>query len=218
MERQATPSKDWVAAGAASRLMLACMIPSRASGPGRRRSWPGAGVAARGVWFYGGLTHTETWHSALLGWLVRSEGQLFIGIVPTGKALAAINSLDDLPLERRGIDLNELSVSGDFSAVRVRPNERELFEVTVSDMRFDIFVDGIRHDRSTWKEVHLLCEVKVNAAIDKRQNRNYIEYTKRMADGGTWSSLCTLLQLRRWVAPLGNCLATIPGWPWTINR
>ena len=131
-----------------------------------------------------GRTHTETWHSALLGWLFDPKGSHSLGVFPLVRLLLLLNSSDDLPAERREIDLNELSVSGDFSEVRVRPNERELSEVTVSDMRFDIFVDGIQYDRSSWKAVHLLCEVKVNAAIDKRQNRNYIEYTKRMADGG----------------------------------
>jgi hypothetical protein len=130
-----------------------------------------------------GRTHTETWHSALLGWLLDPEGSHGLGIYPLSRFLLLLQLQDTLHLETRGIEFGGLLATGNFSKVRVRPNERELSEVSVVGVgRFDLFVDGI--DYPPWSEVQLLIEIKVRAKIDMSQCQKYISYiTDKRAEG-----------------------------------
>src|SRR5438552_5256024 len=70
-----------------------------------------------------GRTHTETWHSALLGWLFDPNSSHALGAFPLSRLLLFLSTVDGLTLERRGTDLKRLLARGDFSEARVRPNE-----------------------------------------------------------------------------------------------
>lgn len=121
-----------------------------------------------------GRTHTETWHSALIGWLLDPYSSHKLNNFPLKRLLILLKSADLLSVEQRGIDINELLVNGDFSNSRVRPNEKELSEVSVADMKFDIFIDGIKLNE--FSEIQLLIEVKVKSNINKEQCNKYINY------------------------------------------
>ncbi len=146
-----------------------------------------------------GRTHTETWHSALLGWLLDPNSSHSLGLFPLTRLLLFLSIQDTLPTATRGIDLKELLVTGDFSSARVRPNERELTEVTVGDMRFDVLIDGIKAE--LWDEVQLLIEVKVKAKINSEQNQKYINYIEEQKKK-------RILILPVFVAPTGKLKGT----------
>ncbi|MDP9437444.1 MAG: PD-(D/E)XK nuclease family protein [Actinomycetota bacterium] len=125
-----------------------------------------------------GRTYTETWHSALLGWLLDPHGSHSLGTFALMRLLLLLESQDSLPEKQRGVDLGRLLTEGDFSNAEVRPNERHAQEVSVADMRFDVLVEGIM--LKPWNEVRLLVEIKVKAPVSKVQNQKYIDYiTKR---------------------------------------
>lgn len=127
-----------------------------------------------------GRTFTETWHSALLGWLLDPMGSHQLGLFPITRFLLLLKAQDTLSAQDRRIDFNQLLSQGDFTRTRVRPNERELAEVAVVDVgRFDIFVDGI--DLLPWKEVQLLVETKVKDKVNKNQCSKYITYINKRA-------------------------------------
>src|SRR6059058_3853009 len=70
-----------------------------------------------------GRTHTETWHSALLGWLLDPQGSHGLGAFPLTRLLLLLKLRDTLAPATRGVDFNELLVTADIAAARVRPNE-----------------------------------------------------------------------------------------------
>ncbi len=146
-----------------------------------------------------GRTHTETWHSALLGWLLDPQGSLGLGVFPLSRLLLFLASRDSLTAQRRGIDLKELLARGDFSEARVRPNERELTEVSVGTMRFDVLADRIKY--GPFEEVQLLIEAKVKAKIDASQCNRYIAYIDQRETEGIFT-------LPIFVAPTNKLLGT----------
>jgi len=122
-----------------------------------------------------GRTYTETWHSALLGWLFDPKSSHDLGLYPLNRLLLLLQIEDTLDVAVRDIDLNQLLAQGNLSQARVRPNERDLVEVSVTGVgRFDTLIDQI--DLPPWKEIQLLIEIKVNAPIDKNQCQKYISY------------------------------------------
>lgn len=146
-----------------------------------------------------GRTHTETWHSAFLGWLLDPEGSHQLGLFPLTRLVLLLALKDTLSNGERGIDFRELLTRADFSKVKVRPNERELVEVTVGNMRFDIFVDGIIFE--PFKELQIVVEVKVNAPIDPVQCARYILYMTEKSRDGVFS-------VPVFVAPTSKLLGT----------
>ncbi|HEU0143539.1 MAG TPA: PD-(D/E)XK nuclease family protein [Nitrososphaera sp.] len=125
-----------------------------------------------------GRTHTETWHSALLGWLFDPTGSHQLGSFPLTRLILLLKTQDTLELEKRGMDLNELLMVGDLLEARVRPNERELAEVSVVGIgRFDILIDRIKLE--PWREVQLLIETKVKSKISLNQCNKYIGYIEK---------------------------------------
>src|SRR5947209_5566009 len=119
-----------------------------------------------------GRTHTETWHSALLGWLLDPNSSHQLGSFPLTRLILLLGIQDTLKVEERGVDLNELLAKGDFSKTRVRPNEREPIEVTVGRVRFDVFADNITLE--SYKEIQVIIEAKVKAPIKHAQCQEYI--------------------------------------------
>ena len=132
-----------------------------------------------------GRTYTETWHSALLGWLFDPESSHGLGEFPLARLILLLKAEDTLTTAKRGIDLNELLAQGDFSDARVRPNERELAEISVKGVgRFDILVDQIKLE--PFQEVQILIEAKVKAQIDSVQCGKYIAHIAQKKTGGTF--------------------------------
>ena len=50
-----------------------------------------------------GRTYTETWHSALLGWLLNPKSSHGLGSFPLSRFLLLLGLIDKLPVETRGI-------------------------------------------------------------------------------------------------------------------
>lgn len=146
-----------------------------------------------------GRTHTETWHSALLGWLFDPKSSHRLGIFPLTRLLLFLSTRDTLSVNKRGIDLSELLAKGDFSEAQVRPNERELTEVTVGNMRFDVLADRINFE--PFKEVQILIETKVKARIDPIQCGKYIAYIAQRKVEGVFT-------IPVFVAPTSKILGT----------
>jgi hypothetical protein len=122
-----------------------------------------------------GRTYTETWHSALLGWLFDPKSSHGLGLYPLNRLLMLLQIEDTLDVTARSVDINQLLTQGELSQARVRPNERDLTEVSVTGVgRFDILTDQI--ELLPWKDIQILIEVKVNAPIDKNQCQRYISY------------------------------------------
>lgn len=122
-----------------------------------------------------GRTHTETWHSALLGWLLDPQGSHGLGIYPLQRLLLLLSRSDWHQPALRKLQPAQLLATGDLSQAIVRPNERELSEVGVADVgKFDVYVSKMT--MLPWTEVRLLIEVKVEAPIGKTQCRKYMQY------------------------------------------
>ncbi len=126
-----------------------------------------------------GRTHTETWHSALLGWLLDPKASHNLKNYPLQRflLLMANNQVTSHPA---AFDLRWLLTFVQLDEANVRPNEREPSEVRVKDTgRFDVFIDTLRFNGdlpSPWQEVQILIEMKVGAVIDQGQCARYIQH------------------------------------------
>ena len=130
-----------------------------------------------------GRTHTETWHSALLGWLLNPSSSHGLGTFPLSRFLLSLKTIESLSPQKRGVDLSNLLVRGNLDSARARPNEQELQEVSTKETgRFDVYIDQIR--MRPWQELQILVEMKVKAKIDLAQCNKYISYiaAKRESD------------------------------------
>jgi len=122
-----------------------------------------------------GRTFTETWHSALFGWLLDPKSSHELNHFPLHRFILLLINQNTLSMKERGIDIEQLLSKGDFSKSVVRPNEREPSEISVKAIgRFDIFVDDILFEK--WNKVQILVESKVKENINKKQCRKYMQY------------------------------------------
>ncbi|MFZ2878169.1 MAG: PD-(D/E)XK nuclease family protein [Phototrophicaceae bacterium] len=127
-----------------------------------------------------GRTHTETWHSATLGWLLNPSSNHGLGDFPLRRFILTMMNKED-PKSNREVSLSDITIDGDLSAARARPNESDLQEVTISSIasrhdkkgKIDVFVDGIVH---LGDSVKILIEMKVNSKIDQDQCAKYVAY------------------------------------------
>lgn len=121
-----------------------------------------------------GRTHTETWHSMFLGWLLDPKGSHGLGDFPLKRFLL---SLFYSKLGRENVDrdyLGQVVALSDLSELDVYPNEREQKEYKISDeKRLDVFVDGKTSDDSA---ISMVVEQKVGAKIDSIQCRAYADW------------------------------------------
>ncbi len=136
---------------------------------------------ASSVFSAAGRTHTEAWHSAMLGWLLDPKGSHGLRDFPL-RRFVLLQKREDR-FSKRELDIGELLIRGAFDDAQVRPNERELTEVYVNNVgRFDILVAQLK--LAPFKEVQLLVEIKVNDPIDCEQCAKYVNYVhKRKAEG-----------------------------------
>jgi hypothetical protein len=125
-----------------------------------------------------GRTFTETWHSAMLGWLLNPQSSHGIGDYALKRFIMLLASGEGLEWKHSP---DSLLIDGDFSQAEARPNEYSPSEVSIRKIasskneggRIDVFIDGIRQAR---KDVTILVEMKVNAQINAEQNRKYLAW------------------------------------------
>ncbi len=147
-----------------------------------------------------GRTHTETWHSALLGWLLNPNSSHGLGTFPLSKFILLLKITDNFTTEQRGIDLRSLLALGDLSVARVRPNEQELQEASTKESgRFDVFVDNIKFP--PLEEVQILIEMKVKSKINISQCNKYIAFVEEKKKENK-------LVLPVFVAPTGSLIGS----------
>jgi len=123
-----------------------------------------------------GRTHTETWHSAFLAWLLDPKGSHDLNEFPIKRLLLLAHQVENLTIEQRGIDLAHFLLTANFSDAEVWPNERVPLEKTFGDGRFDVFVEKIGYEN--WKDVKIIIEIKVKAAISQNQCNKYIAHAQ----------------------------------------
>ena len=130
-----------------------------------------------------GRTHTETWHSALLGWLFDPQSSHGLGTYPLSRLLLLLQMQDKFDPLQREVNLHHIFAQDTMHNARVRPNERELTEVSVAAVgRFDVFIDQI--SLAAWQDIQILMEVKVGAPIDKHQCDRYLKYIESRKQSG----------------------------------
>ena len=129
-----------------------------------------------------GRTYTETWHSAVLGWLLNTESNHNLRDFPLQRLILLLVTEDKLEPEERGLDLRRLLTTGDFLSSDAKPNEQDQKERSVVEIgsRFDVFVSGIldaiEPEHRLWKEINIVIETKVKAKISKAQCAKYIAW------------------------------------------
>lgn len=125
-----------------------------------------------------GRTHTETWHSAMLGWLLNPSSNHGLGEFPLKKFILSLKILDNHG--NCPIDLGKLLVCGNFSLAEAVPNEKNLVEKSIPNIgRLDVCVEHIHLEEKTGQqnvELCILVEMKVKAPIEKEQCAKYRAY------------------------------------------
>jgi len=120
-------------------------------------------------------THTETWHSMFLGWLLDPAGSHGLGEFSLKRLLVALSNpvLQEDNLNK-ATKISKIAAIGDLCNASVTPNEDNQKEKSCSVGRIDVFVTGITCTGE--KDTVLLIEQKVNAPIDKKQCLKYADW------------------------------------------
>jgi hypothetical protein len=130
-----------------------------------------------------GRTHTETWHSAFIGWLLDPDGSHGLGLFPLRRFVLVMRQAAALAPYDRGLDLDELLVHERvLTKASVQPSERAPEEKVVENVgRLDIWITGLAapSEPSPFSEVRILVEMKVNDSIGIEQCQRYIAHTKQ---------------------------------------
>lgn len=132
-----------------------------------------------------GRTFTETWHSAILGWLLNPASSHGLGDYALQRFVMLMSQIANDNEITLSLSPDDLLIDADFTNVESQPNEFKPEErsIGVADKkgRFDVYIDNIRHIRKT---ITIIVEMKVNAVIDVAQNRKYLEWADMKQ--GTW--------------------------------
>lgn len=122
-----------------------------------------------------GRTHTETWHSMFLGWLLDPQGSHGLGDFALRRLLLAITSPDiKATRDYDPVIVARIASLGQLMNASVVPNERYQKELRNHENRFDVFVENIKYEND--QSCVLLIEQKHDAKIDKRQCTRYAEW------------------------------------------
>lgn len=122
-----------------------------------------------------GRTHTETWHSMFLGWLLDPQGSHGLGDFALRRLLLAVTNPDIKATE--GYDpglVARIASLGQLMNASVVPNERYQKELRRQENRFDVFVSNIKYDDGI--NCVLLIEQKHDTKIEKQQCRRYADW------------------------------------------
>jgi len=146
-----------------------------------------------------GRTHTETWHSMFLGWLLDPQGSHGLGDFALRRLLLAVTNPDIKATKDYDPDLiARIASLGQLTNASVIPNERYQKELRGHGNRFDVFVENIKYDD---KSCVLLIEQKYNSKITKRQCERYADWLHEKYKGSVRILLmpCLLHRKKQWV-------------------
>lgn len=136
-----------------------------------------------------GRTHTETWHSAFLGWLLDPMGSHRLGDFPMKRFLAATSKADLCP-ENAPLafltphEIAMLAVNNRFEDVRVQPSERNRKEFSCDAGNVDCYIQVGPTDMPKVEGAQggakILVEMKVNAPTSDGQCKKYADYLEEL--------------------------------------
>ena len=120
-------------------------------------------------------THTETWHSMLLGWLLDPAGSHGLDDFSLKRMLVALANpvLQEDDIHKAEL-MAKIAAIGDLQNALVIPNEDNQKEFSCDAGRIDVFVRGIKCKDEN--DTVILIEQKVHAPIDKAQCQKYADW------------------------------------------
>jgi hypothetical protein len=148
-----------------------------------------------------GRTHTETWHSMFLGWLLDREGSHGLGDFAVRRLLLAVTYGGEFqPKDKAALALN-LAAFGEFKEAKVVPSEHEQQEKNIREDggrsgRLDVFMSKIGYRGAGHDGAVIVIEQKVWADVDDEQCARYSAWLEKEHAGK--AHVCILL------APLGD--------------
>ena len=121
-------------------------------------------------------THTETWHSMFLGWLLDPSGSHGINDFSLKRLLVALGKANLSEGDTEKINkILKIALVGELSNADVRPNESNQKEVEIKNVgKFDVLITGIKCKGES--DTVILIEQKVHAPIDKDQCKKYADW------------------------------------------
>lgn len=124
-----------------------------------------------------GRTHTETWHSMLLGWLLDPRGSHGLEEYALKRFLWAVSGPTLCGREAAVDCAARLAARSDLRNAHVLPNERDQVEFQAAGMKLDLFV-RIQLPEEPERAV-IVVEQKVKAGIQPQQCRSYADWLQR---------------------------------------
>ncbi len=121
-------------------------------------------------------THTETWHSMFLGWLLDPSGSHGLKDFSLKRLLVALANPILQEDDTSKISTNsKIALLGDLTNASVTPNETNQTEWSTEDgSKLDVFISGITCEDEN--DTVILIEQKVHAPIDKKQCKKYADW------------------------------------------
>jgi hypothetical protein len=124
-----------------------------------------------------GRTHTETWHSMFLGWLLDPNGSHSLGVFPLKRLLYSCTKPIISGKSAKFDLIAKFASLGKLENAKVFPNEKEQIEYQCEAGRLDVFIEFSKEDFEGIKTV-ILIEQKVYAKVDKSQCEKYNKWLK----------------------------------------
>ncbi|MCQ4089431.1 PD-(D/E)XK nuclease family protein [Exiguobacterium sp. LL15] len=125
-----------------------------------------------------GRTHTETWHSMFMGWLLDPNSSHNLGDYPLKRFLIA---LSDPTIFGEGCDLENVARMAsiiDFNDAIVYPNQEDKKEYHCSGVgKLDIFIKV--EDEERGEKIIIFVEQKVHDKVRPEQCMKYMNYLSR---------------------------------------
>ncbi|WNS42374.1 PD-(D/E)XK nuclease family protein [Paenibacillus sp. MMS20-IR301] len=123
-----------------------------------------------------GRTHTETWHSMFLGWLLDPQGSHNLKDYSLKRFLVAVSNPTVYGEDAKLDEIARVASICDLKKANVYPNQeiKKEFSCPVGKMDVFIEIEDIEHDL----KVIILLEQKVNAKIDNMQCKKYLDWVK----------------------------------------
>jgi hypothetical protein len=124
-----------------------------------------------------GRTHTETWHSMFLGWLLDPNSSHGLGDFPLKRLLYSCTKPTISGKSAKFDLIAKFASLGKLENAKVFPNEKEQIEYQCEAGRLDVFIEFSAEDFDGIKTI-ILIEQKVYAKIDKSQCEKYNKWLK----------------------------------------
>lgn len=124
-----------------------------------------------------GRTHTETWHSMFLGWLLDPNGSHGLGDFPLKRLLYSCTKPIISGKSAKFDLIAKFASLGKLKNAKVFPNEKEQIEYQCEAGRLDVFIEFSKEDFEGLQTI-ILIEQKVYAKVDKSQCEKYNKWLK----------------------------------------